>query len=115
MCVALAALEAVVHVSGPNGERTIALEDFHRLPGQEPQRDTTLEQGEIITEVELPPDGFAAHYTYLKLRDRLSYAFALVSVAAALSFESDRIAAARLVLGGVAHIVRYWRIRPCAV
>ena len=107
MCVALAALGATVHVLGPAGERTIALTDFHRLPGDTPQRDTNLEPAEIITAVELPAEGFAAHYTYLKLRDRLSYAFALVSVAAALRFDGDRIADARLALGGVAH--KPWR------
>lgn len=107
MCVALAALEAVVHVTGPDGERAIPFEDFHRLPGQEPQRDTTLLPGEVITAVELPPAGFAAHHTYLKVRDRLSYAFALVSVAAALAFEGGRIVSARIALGGVAH--KPWR------
>src|SRR6186997_1001424 len=84
MCVALAALEAIVHVVGPAGARTIAFSDFHRLPGDTPQRDTNLEPNEIITAIELPAEGFATNYTYLKLRDRASYAFALVSVAAAL-------------------------------
>ncbi|HQT80301.1 MAG TPA: xanthine dehydrogenase family protein subunit M [Rhodopila sp.] len=107
MCVALAALEAVVHVTGPNGDRAIAFDAFHRLPGDDPARDTNLVQGEIITAVELPPDGFAAHYTYLKLRDRLSYAFALVSVAAALDMDHGHIRAARLALGGVAS--KPWR------
>ena len=82
MCVALAMLEAKVHVSGASGDRVIAFADFHRLPGDTPQRDTNLNTGEIITAVELPPKGFATNYTYLKIRDRLSYAFALVSVAA---------------------------------
>ena len=82
MCVALAALDATVHVSGPAGERAIAFADFHRLPGNTPQRDTNLEPNEIVTAVELPARGFAANYTYLKIRDRLSYAFALVSIAA---------------------------------
>jgi xanthine dehydrogenase YagS FAD-binding subunit len=107
MCVALAALEATVHVTGSAGERKIAFSDFHRLPGNTPQRDTNLDRDEIVTSVELPAQGFATHYTYLKLRDRLSYAFALVSVAAALRLDSGTIKEARLVLGGVAH--KPWR------
>lgn len=107
MCVALAALDAKVHVAGPARERAIAFADFHRLPGDTPQVDTNLEQGEIVTAVELPPQGFAANYTYLKIRDRLSYAFALVSIAAALELEGDQIKEARLALGGVAH--KPWR------
>jgi xanthine dehydrogenase YagS FAD-binding subunit len=107
MCVALAALEATVHVVGPAGGRTIAFADFHRLPGDTPQRDTNLEANEMVTAVELPPPGFATHYSYLKIRDRLSYAFALVSVAAALELNGDTIGEARLALGGVAH--RPWR------
>src|SRR5947209_3182324 len=83
MCVALAVLEARVHVAGPSGERALAFADFHRLPGDTPQRDSNLDANEIITAIELPPRGFAANYSYLKIRDRLSYAFALVSVAAA--------------------------------
>ena len=107
MCVALAALRAIVQVLGPSGERTIAFADFHRLPGDTPQRDTNLEPAEIITAIELPAEGFATNYTYLKLRDRASYAFALVSVAAALRLEGGMIAEVRLALGGVAH--RPWR------
>jgi xanthine dehydrogenase YagS FAD-binding subunit len=107
MCVALAALEAKVHVTGPAGARVIAFADFHRLPGDTPQRDTNLEPNEIITAIELPPNGFNANYSYLKIRDRLSYAFALVSVAAALELEGDTIKEARLALGGVAH--KPWR------
>jgi xanthine dehydrogenase YagS FAD-binding subunit len=107
MCVALAALEAKVHVAGPTGERAIAFSDFHRLPGDTPQRDTNLEPDEIITAIELPAQGFAANYSYLKIRDRLSYAFALVSVAAALELEGPRFREARLALGGVAH--KPWR------
>jgi xanthine dehydrogenase YagS FAD-binding subunit len=107
MCVALAALGAIVQVLGPPGERTIAFADFHRLPGDTPQRDTNLEPAEIITAIELPAEGFATNYTYLKLRDRASYAFALVSVAAALRLEGGMIAEVRLALGGVAH--RPWR------
>jgi xanthine dehydrogenase YagS FAD-binding subunit len=107
MCVALAVLEAMVHVTGPRGERVIALTDFHRLPGDTPQRDTNVEADELITGVELPPQGFADHYTYLKIRDRLSYAFALVSVAVGLEFDGSNIKAARFALGGVAH--KPWR------
>ena len=107
MCVALAALEARVHVAGPAGERVIAFSDFHRLPGDTPQRDTNLDANEIVIAVELPAQGFAANYSYLKIRDRLSYAFALVSVAAALEVEDGTIKQARLALGGVAH--KPWR------
>jgi xanthine dehydrogenase YagS FAD-binding subunit len=107
MCVALAALEAKVHAIGPQGARVIAFEDFHRLPGNTPERDTNLEPDEIITAVELPVQGFAKNYSYLKIRDRLSYAFALVSVAAALDLDGDTICQARLALGGVAH--KPWR------
>jgi xanthine dehydrogenase YagS FAD-binding subunit len=107
MCVALAALDAAVHVTGPTGARTIAFADFHRLPGNTPERDTNLLPNEIITAIELPARGFAANYSYLKIRDRLSYAFALVSVAAALDLDGDTIKEARLALGGVAH--KPWR------
>jgi len=107
MCVALAALEARVQVEGPEGERTIAFADYHRLPGDEPWRDTTLRPGEIVTAIDLPPEGFAANYTYLKLRDRRSYAFALVSVAVGLRLEDGRVAQARIAMGGVAH--KPWR------
>ena len=107
MCVALAALDAKVHVAGSAGERAMAFTDLHRLPGTTPQHDTNLQPDEIVTAVELPAQGFAKNYTYLKIRDRLSYAFALVSVAAALELEGDRIKEARLALGGVAH--KPWR------
>jgi xanthine dehydrogenase YagS FAD-binding subunit len=107
MCVALVALDATVHVAGPAGTRAIAFADFHRLPGDAPQRDTTLQDGEMVTAIELPERGFSAHHTYLKIRDRLSYAFALVSVAVGLELEGDTIADARLALGGVAH--KPWR------
>lgn len=107
MCVALAALDAQVIAEGPAGERAIPASAFHRLPGDTPERDNTLGDDEIITAVTLPAEGFADHYSYLKLRDRLSYAFALVSVAAALRIEDGRIAEARLALGGVAH--KPWR------
>ncbi|WP_257450374.1 FAD binding domain-containing protein [Archangium lipolyticum] len=107
MCVALAALDATVRVTGPDGERTIPFSEFHRLPGATPHLDTNLRQGELITAVDLPAKGFASHHTYLKLRDRASYAFALVSVAAALELDGERILEARLALGGVAH--KPWR------
>jgi len=107
MCVALAALDAKVHVTGPAGERTIAFSEFHRLPGNTPQLDTNLHRDEIVTAIELPAQGFASNYTYLKIRDRLSYAFALVSIAAALELEGATIKEARLALGGVAH--KPWR------
>jgi xanthine dehydrogenase YagS FAD-binding subunit len=107
MCVALAALDAKVHIAGPGGERATAFADFHRLPGNTPERDTNLRADEIVTAVELPAQGFAENYTYLKIRDRLSYAFALVSVAAALELDGDTIKEARLALGGVAH--KPWR------
>ena len=107
MAVGLAALEAVVHVAGPSGERTIPVAEFHRLPGDRPEQDTNLAHGEIITAVELPAEDFSANWTYLKLRDRASYAFALVSVAVALQLEGRTVKRARLALGGVAH--KPWR------
>jgi xanthine dehydrogenase YagS FAD-binding subunit len=109
MCVALAALDARVRVAGGAGERTIPFEYFHRLPGDTPDLDANLRADEIVTAVELPSKSFAEHYTYLKIRDRLSYAFALVSVAAALEFDDGNIAQARIALGGVAH--KPWRDR----
>jgi len=109
MCVAMAALGAAVNVAGPQGPRSIPFGEFHRLPGDAPQYDNTLGEGELITSVDLPAEDFAGHYSYLKIRDRLSYAFALVSVAAALRLEDDgRIAEARVALGGVAH--KPWRL-----
>jgi xanthine dehydrogenase YagS FAD-binding subunit len=108
MCVALAALDAIVRVRGPGGEREIAFADFHRLPGDTPERDTNLEPGELIIAVDLPAMPFAARSHYLKVRDRASYAFALVSVAAALDLgPAKRINDARIALGGVAH--KPWR------
>lgn len=108
MCVALAALDATVHVASPRGERAIAFADFHRLPGDRPDADTTLAEDELILALTLPPaPGFRGHSVYLKLRERLSYAFALVSVAALLEIEGGTIRAARLALGGVAH--KPWR------
>jgi xanthine dehydrogenase YagS FAD-binding subunit len=107
MNVALAALEALVRVSGPTGERVIAFAEFHRLPGDHPELDTTLQPGELITSVDLPPPLFAQHSHYLKVRDRASYAFALVSVAAALQMDGNTVTTARIALGGVAH--KPWR------
>jgi xanthine dehydrogenase YagS FAD-binding subunit len=109
MCVALAALRARVRVHGTAGERTIAMADFHRLPGDAPQHDTTLRAGELITAVELPPSPFGTHAHYLKVRDRASYAFALVSVAAALDLQDGVVRDCALALGGVAH--KPWRAR----
>ena len=109
MNVALAALDALVTIAGPKGERTVPVLDFHRLPGDTPQRDTTLQPGEMIVAVDLPASPFAAHAHYLKVRDRASYAFALVSVAAGLSIENGLVRRAALALGGVAH--KPWRVR----
>ncbi|BAY08546.1 FAD binding domain-containing protein [Calothrix sp. NIES-2098] len=107
MNVALAALDAVVEVVGAKGKRQIPFTEFHRLPGNTPERDTNLEPGELITAVILPAVSFAKSGVYLKLRDRTSYAFALVSVAAALDLKGDKIQDVRLALGGVAH--KPWR------
>lgn len=107
MSVALVALDATVLVSGPKGERRIAFNDFHRLPGDTPQKDTNLEQGELITVVDIPDSPFTKNVSYLKVRERASYAFALVSVAAALSLDGNTIKDARLAMGGVAH--KPWR------
>jgi xanthine dehydrogenase YagS FAD-binding subunit len=107
MCVALAVLEASVHVAGPRGERVIAFAEFHRLPGDTPQRETNLNPDELITAIELPPRGFASNYTYLKIRDRMSYAFALVSIAAGVELDGGNIKEARFALGGVAQ--KPWR------
>ncbi len=109
MCVGLAVLDAVVQVSGPKGERTIPFADFHRLPGDHPEIETTLEHDELITAVDLPalPAGARSHY--LKVRDRASYAFALVSAAVVLEIEGETIKSARVALGGVAH--KPWRAK----
>jgi xanthine dehydrogenase YagS FAD-binding subunit len=107
MAVALVALDAAVRVLGPNGERTIPLVAFHRLPGDEPQHDTALEHGELITAVDLPNLPFAARSRYRKVRDRASYAFALVSVAAAIDVSDGIVRDARIAFGGVAH--KPWR------
>ena len=107
MAVALAALDAVVVVLGTDGERRIPMSDFHRLPGDAPQHDTTLAQGELVTAVELPALPEASRSAYRKVRDRASYAFALVSVAAVLDVSGDTVRDVRIALGGVAH--KPWR------
>jgi xanthine dehydrogenase YagS FAD-binding subunit len=107
MSVALAALDAIVNVTGPDGPRQIPMSEFHRLPGDRPDLDTLLRPGELITAVDLPPSSLADHTYYLKIRDRASYAFALVSVAAALRLEGGTVAQAHIALGGVAH--KPWR------
>ncbi len=107
MCVALAALDAVVEVASPQGQRQIPFIDFHRLPENTPQQDSNLEPGELITGVILPPVPFAQSGVYLKLRDRTSYSFALVSVAAAIDLVGEQIQDVRLAMGGVAH--KPWR------
>ena len=107
MNVALAALDATVHVSGPKGSRVINIKDFHRLPGDQPEKDTTLDRSELITEVRIPASTLT-HNHYLKVRDRSSYAFALVSVAAGLELGGKTIKQARLAMGGVAH--KPWRL-----
>jgi xanthine dehydrogenase YagS FAD-binding subunit len=107
MCVALAALEAKIRVRGPKGERVIPMADFHRLPGNTPQIDTNLQADELVMSIDLPPSPYAAHSHYLKVRDRASYEFALVSVAAALDLQDNLIKTGRVALGGVAH--KPWR------
>ena len=107
MCVALAALDAIVHLEGPGGARSLVFADFHRLPGDRPDLDTFLDPTELIVWIELPPLAIAARSTYRKVRDRASYAFALVSVAAALELEDGRVKDVRIALGGVAH--KPWR------
>lgn len=115
MCVALVALDAIAHIQGAHGDgqspteghRTIPLADFHLLPGETPHLETVLEHGELITAIEIPPLPFAARSHYLKVRDRNSYAFALVSAAVALDIQADKIQAARVALGGIA--TKPWR------
>jgi xanthine dehydrogenase YagS FAD-binding subunit len=107
MCVALAALEATVHVQGPKGTRAVAFGDFHLLPGNTPHRETVLEPGDLITHVTLPPPVAASKQVYLKLRDRASYEFALASAAVVLTIASGKISHARLALGGVG--TKPWR------
>jgi xanthine dehydrogenase YagS FAD-binding subunit len=102
MCVALVALDAVVQTQGPKGERTIPVADLYLLPDDHPERETVLEHGELVVAVDLPASPFAARSRYLKIRDRASYAFATVSVAAALDIQDGIIRAARIALGGVA-------------
>jgi xanthine dehydrogenase YagS FAD-binding subunit len=108
MCVALSALNATVNVSGPKGDRKILFADFHRLPGENPERDNTLLKGELVTSISIPKNSFTKNVHYLKIRDRASYAFALVSVAAALELNGNTIKNARLAMGGVAH--KPWRL-----
>ncbi len=108
MCVALVALDAVVQLRTARGARAVPLADFQRLPGDTPHIDNLLESGEIVTAVDLPSDRWLKHSAYLKVRDRASYAFALVSVAVALDVRDEVIQDARVVLGGVAH--KPWRV-----
>lgn len=107
MCVALAALDASVHISGPKGDRKILFTDFHRLPGDTPELDNNLQKGELITGVHIPANSFNKTH-YLKIRDRTSYAFALVAVAVALEVQGNRIKQIRIAMGGVAH--KPWRL-----
>jgi xanthine dehydrogenase YagS FAD-binding subunit len=108
MCVALAALNATVTVNGPKDERKIAFTDFHRLPGNNPEKDNTLLKGELVTSITIPKNPFTKNVYYLKIRDRASYAFALISVAAALELNGNTIKNVRLAMGGVAH--KPWRL-----
>lgn len=108
MCVALAALDAKVLVEGPKGKREIDFTDFHRLPGNTPEKDNKLDERELITSVEIPDNNFTKNIHYLKVRDRTSYAFALVSVAVALDIKNSKINDVRLAMGGVAH--KPWRL-----
>jgi xanthine dehydrogenase YagS FAD-binding subunit len=107
MCVALAALDAQVRVTGVDGDRVIPFSEYHRLPDDKPWLDNWLRPGELVTALDLPPEDFSRHYTYLKLRDRVSYAFALVSVAVVMRLEEGRMSEVRVALGGVAH--KPWR------
>jgi xanthine dehydrogenase YagS FAD-binding subunit len=108
LCVALVALDATVRVTGPKGDRSIAFRDFHRLPGDQPQKDHTLERGELIVALEIPDNAFKDRVHYAKIRDRASYAFALISVAAAVAMDGTTIREVRLAMGGVAH--KPWRL-----
>jgi xanthine dehydrogenase YagS FAD-binding subunit len=108
MAVALSALDAIIKVQTPDGkQRSMSIGDFHRLPGENPEKDTNILHGELITSIELPPNNFANHSYYLKVRDRASYAFALVSVAVGLEVNGNKITKARIAMGGVAH--KPWR------
>ncbi|UKY53447.1 FAD binding domain-containing protein [Streptomyces inhibens] len=109
MAVALAALDATVHLHGPDGERTVAAAEFHRLPGDKPERDTVIGAGELVTSVQLPPAGPGMYSRYRKARDRASFAFALVSVGAVLEVRDGVVRHAALAFGGLAH--RPWRAR----
>src|SRR5258706_5388729 len=108
MCVALAALDATAMVLGPKGERKIKFAEFHRLPGETPEKDNNLAKGELITGITIPKNAFTKNVYYLKIRDRTSYAFALVSVAVALDLNGNVIRHSRLAMGGVAH--KPWRL-----
>ncbi|MBO0948426.1 FAD binding domain-containing protein [Fibrella forsythiae] len=108
MCIALVALDATVNVSGPKGDRQIPFSDFHRLPGDMPQKDNTLQPGELIMSVDLPTNRFSDNSHYLKVRDRASYAFALISVGVAIDMKRGTIQDVRLAMGGVAH--KPWRL-----
>jgi xanthine dehydrogenase YagS FAD-binding subunit len=107
MCVALAALDAIVHLQSASGTRAIQLTDLHRLPGDRPDIETVLKPGDLITAIEIPALAFGTRSAYRKIRDRASYAFALVSVAAAIDIEGGVVRDVRLALGGVAH--KPWR------
>ncbi|MCE7061514.1 xanthine dehydrogenase family protein subunit M [Dyadobacter sp. CY343] len=109
MCIALVALDATVLVTGPKGDRRIPFEELHRLPGNQPEKDNNLQKDELIISVEIPDNSFSKNSHYMKIRDRASYAFALVSVAAALNIEGKVIKEARLAMGGVAH--KPWRLK----
>lgn len=113
MCVALTALDAKVFVNTTKGERSIAFADFHRLPGTTPEKDNNLQKGELIVKIEIPTNNLQKHSHYLKVRDRSSYAFALVSVAAALELKDDKIIDVRLAMGGVAH--KPWRLTTAEI
>jgi xanthine dehydrogenase YagS FAD-binding subunit len=107
MCVAMAALEATIHVQGPKGARTIAIGDFHLLPGDTPHKETVLEAGDLVTHVTLPPPVSGSKQIYLKLRDRASYEFALASAAVVLTISDGKVSRVRIALGGVG--TKPWR------
>src|SRR5262249_18570204 len=107
MCVALAALEATIHVQGPKGVRAIPIGDFHLLPGNTPHRETVLEPGDLVTHVTLPPPVAGSKQVYLKLRDRASYEFALASAAVVITVAGGKVTRARVALGGVG--TKPWR------
>jgi len=107
MCVAMSALEATIHVQGPNGLRAIPIGDFHLLPGSTPNRETVLEPGDLITYITLPPPVAGSRHVYLKLRDRASYEFALASAAVVITVETGKVTWARVALGGVG--TKPWR------